>query len=170
MPTDDKGNISLNNSFCTTVSSVHELIQKIFPNINNNFMSDKWLCERSILSATNDWVNAINNEILNTIKTQEYLIKSSDTLINDDEYAQYPTEFLNSIEISGVPSHELRLKIGIPVILLRNLSAPNLCNGTRLRINNVSPNIITATVLTGSAKDQQVIIPKLPIIPTDFPF
>jgi ATP-dependent DNA helicase PIF1 len=45
------------------------------------------------------------------------------------------TEFLNTITLAGMPPHRLALKIGVHVILLKNLDAPSrLCNGTRLII------------------------------------
>ncbi|GFX12708.1 ATP-dependent DNA helicase [Trichonephila clavipes] len=45
-----------------------------------------------------------------------------------DDTTSYPVEFLNSLELSGVPSHKLELKVGVPVLLMRNLDAPKLCN------------------------------------------
>jgi hypothetical protein len=45
----------------------------------------------------------------------------------------YPSEFLNTLEVSGMPSHELLFKIGTLVMLLRNLNpSTGLCNGMRL--------------------------------------
>ena len=38
------------------------------------------------------------------------------------------------IELSGLPSHKLKLKNGCPIILMRNLRPPILMNGTRLII------------------------------------
>jgi ATP-dependent DNA helicase PIF1 len=54
----------------------------------------------------------------------------------DTEVANtYPFKFLNTLEVSGMPSHKLLLKIGAPVILLRNLDPlVGLCNGTCLII------------------------------------
>ena len=44
----------------------------------------------------------------------------------------FPSKFLNSINISGFPLHRLSLRIGCPIMLLRNLDfAAGLCNGTR---------------------------------------
>lgn len=83
---------------------------------------------------------------------------------------KYPVEFLNSIELSGVPSHKLELKVGVPVILMRNLDAPRLCNGTRLRITELKRHIVQATIITGGAKGETVLIPRIPIIPTSLPF
>ncbi|XP_022823903.1 lutropin-choriogonadotropic hormone receptor-like [Spodoptera litura] len=46
----------------------------------------------------------------------EYL--SVDNVVDTEQVTSYPTEFLNSLELSGVPSHKLRLKGGVPVMLL----------------------------------------------------
>ena len=45
----------------------------------------------------------------------------------------YGPELLNSINCSGLPPHKLILKVGVPVMLLRNIDqSSGLCNGTRL--------------------------------------
>jgi len=45
-----------------------------------------------------------------------------DTLITADEseILQFSSEFLDSLEMTGLPSHKLSLKEGAVVILLRN--------------------------------------------------
>lgn len=55
-------------------------------------------------------------------------------------------------------------------MLLRNLKPPNLCNGTRLQVKFLRNNVIGAIVLTGPAVGQTVLIPRIPMIPTDLPF
>ena len=59
--------------------------------------------------------------------------------VDDDSRNNYPIDFLNSIAPNGLPTHELKVKIHFPVILLRNLD-PNhgLCNGTRLMVRAYS--------------------------------
>ncbi|GFY19084.1 ATP-dependent DNA helicase [Trichonephila clavipes] len=57
---------------------------------------------------------------------------SIDTVMSSDDTTNYPVEFLNCLDLSGVPSHKLELKVGVPVLLMRNLDVPRLCNGTRL--------------------------------------
>jgi hypothetical protein len=37
--------------------------------------------------------------------------KSSDSVTNQDDVDNYPTEFLNSLELSGLPPYNLQLKI-----------------------------------------------------------
>jgi len=45
------------------------------------------------------------------------------------------TEFLNTIILASMPPHRLAFKIGIPIILLKNLDATSrLYNGTCLII------------------------------------
>jgi ATP-dependent DNA helicase PIF1 len=46
-----------------------------------------------------------------------------------------------------MPPHNLQLKVGSPVILLRNLNAPRLCNGTQLVIKKLIKNIIEVIIL-----------------------
>ncbi|GFS57829.1 hypothetical protein TNCV_2909211 [Trichonephila clavipes] len=54
------------------------------------------------------------------------LCQSIDTIVDGNE----TVKLLNSLDILGMPPHNLRLKIGSLVILLRNLNPPKLCNGT----------------------------------------
>lgn len=71
------------------------------------------------------------------------------TSLETDEL--YPTEFLNSIVISNFPHHRLVLKVGCPIMLLRNIDQTiGLCNGTRLVITQLASRIVEATIMTGS--------------------
>jgi ATP-dependent DNA helicase PIF1 len=60
--------------------------------------------------------------------------KSIDTFCDATEAVNYPTGFLNLLDLPSKPPHNLKLKVVFPVILLRNLNPPRLCNGTRLVI------------------------------------
>ena len=90
--------------------------------------------------------------------------------MEQEDAVHYPQEFLNSLNPCGLPPHLLKLKIGTPIILLRNLHPPSLCNGTRLQVKFLRSNVIGAVVLTGPAIGQTVLIPRIPMIPTDLPF
>ncbi|GBL72887.1 hypothetical protein AVEN_128080-1 [Araneus ventricosus] len=68
--------------------------------------------------------------------------------MDNEQVTSYPVEFLNSLELSRVPFHKLRLKDGVPILLIRNLDEPILSNGTRLKITQLGPNIVRATVMT----------------------
>ncbi|GFX43916.1 ATP-dependent DNA helicase [Trichonephila clavipes] len=115
----------------------------------------------------------MNKKILGEIASETSVYNSIDTVMSSDDTtlsAIHTVEFLNSLDLSGVPSHKLELKVGVPVLLMRNLDAPRLCNGTRLRITELGRHIVKATILTGEAKGDNVLIQRIPIIPNNLPF
>ena len=73
------------------------------------------------------------------------ILESIDEMICDigEDPSLFPHEYLNSLTPSGMPPHKLLLKVGVVVMLLRNLDVKNgLCNGTRLRVLQISPTIL----------------------------
>lgn len=98
-------------------------------------------------------------------QTRTYL--SVDQTVDPEQAVHYPIEFLNSLDVSGMPHHELTLKIGSPVMVLRNLCPPKLCNGTRLCVKKFHHNMIEATILAGPYHGEDVFIPRIPFIPDD---
>ena len=71
------------------------------------------------------------------------IVRSYDKIIKDAQQASFPMEFLNTFTITGLPPHLLNLKIGLPVILIRNVNpACGLCNDTRLINKSIRSRII----------------------------
>ena len=69
---------------------------------------------------------------------------------------------------SGIPNHKLKLKTGIPIMLLRNIDqAKGLCNGTRLQVKHLGKNVICATVITGKNIGDSIFIPRMDLVPSD---
>jgi hypothetical protein len=96
--------------------------------------------------------------------------KSVDSIIEDEagEATNYPVEFLNALDFSGMPVHNLELKIGCPLILLRNLNPmAGLCNGTRLKLLAFTNRLLTVRILNGSHKNQVTYIPRIDLINDD---
>lgn len=170
MTTDANGMITLNQEFCNAVQNLEDLKNNVYPGLEYNMRNREWLCERAILAPTNEIVGKINERMMSHVQGDVVEYLSVDIVMDSEQVTSYPTEFLNSLELSGVPSHKLRLKVGVPVLLMRNLEAPRLCNGTRLQITQLGRNIIGAIIMTGIAKDEEVLIPRIPMIPTDLPF
>ena len=92
-----------------------------------------WLCQRAVLAPTNDDVNHLNTYLLSKIEAEERCYASVDTVTDPDEAVTFTTEFLNTQDPPGMPPHKLHLKVGCPIILLRNLDA-SFCNGKRLSV------------------------------------
>lgn len=165
------GKVVLDDSLCKCVNTLSLLIDSVYPNIEN--MIDRpleWLKERVILAPTNEQVEKIHTVILPKIRSEFQVYYSVDTMVESDHIIHYPTEFLNSLNPSGIPPHKLILKVGSPIILLRNLNPPALCNGTRLIIKSLKSFLIECIILTGNAAGELVLIPRIPLITTDLPF
>jgi ATP-dependent DNA helicase PIF1 len=94
---------------------------------------------------------------------------SNDIVINNKESVHFPTELINSQTPFGMPPHKLSLKVGVPIILLKNLNSSRLCNGTRLHLTSLKKNIIKTEILTRCAKGEKIFLSKIPLYPNDFP-
>ncbi|PWZ20060.1 ATP-dependent DNA helicase pif1 [Zea mays] len=104
----------------------------------------------------------------------EHMVYHSFDSAMDDPHNYYPPEFLNTLTPNGLPPHVLNLKIGCPVILLRNIDPANgLCNGTRLVVRGFQRNSIDAKIVLGQHAGKQIFLPRIPLCPSDeemFPF
>lgn len=169
-PTVAPSTIKLPASLCCSVSSDIQLIERVFPDIERNFNNRDWLCERAILAPLNQMVDVINATIQDRLPGLSRTYLSIDSVVDADQAVNYPTEFLNSVNEPGIPPHNLTLKIGSPIMLMRNLNPPSLCNGTRLRVKRLHNFFVQATIITGPGKDSDVIIPRIPMIPSDLAF
>jgi ATP-dependent DNA helicase PIF1 len=107
-------------------------------------------------------------------EAKEYL--SADSIdrseANDnDPFEQITPEFLNSLHTSGLPNHSIKLKVGIPIMLLRNLDqSEGLCNGTRLTVTKLEDHVIAAKIITGKNIGQELYIPRMPMSPSQSPW
>lgn len=100
--------------------------------LNNNIQSEE-IC---ILAPKNVDVKSINEEALQKLLPDQIVRKffSIDTVMSDEEteHLNFTTEYLNSITPSGMPHHELNLKVGCIIMLLRNINSKlGLCNGIK---------------------------------------
>jgi len=126
--------------------------------------------ERALLTPLNDDVDALNLKMnqafhLRTSAARETYL-SADSAVDSDDANDYPIEFLNSLNFSGMPPHALHLQVGCPIILLRNL-ASGLANGTRLIVLRLMSRCIEGEVATGPLKGRRVFISLLNLTPTD---
>ena len=65
----------------------------------------------------------------------------------------FAEEYLNQINVNSMPPHILELKVGIPIMLIRNLDATRgHVNGTRYIIRELTPRVIFAEIAIGPYK------------------
>ncbi|CAN6822565.1 unnamed protein product, partial [Brassica oleracea] len=110
-----------------TSNPLETLSSSAFPDFEYEYKDLNKLRETAILTPRN--------------VTKEYL--SADSIAESEQDSEelcmtYPLEYLNSLEFPGLPAHKLCLKVGVPVMLLRNMNQKEgLCNGTRLIVTHM---------------------------------
>jgi ATP-dependent DNA helicase PIF1 len=152
---------------------VGDIVRATYPNLLENMGVPNFFEDRAILAPTLEVVEKVNDHVLSLIPGVEKEYLSCDTICKCDEDVGVDphwitTEFLNDIKCSGLPNHRLILKLGIPVMLLRNIDvASGLCNGTRLIVFHLGTNVIGAQIVTGSNIGHKVFLHRVNLISSD---
>ncbi|XP_019425033.1 PREDICTED: uncharacterized protein LOC109333904 [Lupinus angustifolius] len=153
-PNDGYASIEIPNQFLITEydDPIHAIVKSTYPNLENEYLNEEFLQCRAILASTIETVDEINDYVLSLIPGEEIEYLSSDSVdrseCNDNEALDGLTpEFLNSLRTSGLPNHKIKLKIGTPIMLMRNLDqSEGLCNGTRMIVNRAILASIIETI------------------------
>ena len=122
--------------------------------------------EQAILAPLNESANDINSKLLRQFPGEAKAYLSIDSVNDVDEATLYPVEFLNFLQPAGLPPHRLDLKVGMPLMVVRNL-ALGISNGTRLILKKMMEKCLETVVATGPQKGQQLFLPMLSITPSD---
>ena len=82
------------------------------------------LAKKAILTPKNEHVHKLNEEILKRCEGEAVKYFSNDSVTDDGEGSaeDYPVEYVNTFTPSGFPLHQLELKVGAIIMLLRNLN------------------------------------------------
>lgn len=152
---------------------VSAIVEATYPDFFSHSTDINYLQQRAILAPTLEMVESVNGYMVSLNNNPEKTYLSSDTVCMSDhsftslDHVHTP-EFLNSIKCSGLPNHSISLKVGVPVMLLRNIDqSSGLCNGTRLIITRLGNRVIEAMVLSGKMAGQKVFIPRMTLTPSD---
>ena len=139
-----------------------DVLNEVYDDFGANAGNANYFKDRAVLAATNDIVDTINKEMLQKVDKDLVTYQSLDSVIDPEQAANYPEEFLNTIEKSGLPQHMLELKKGSVIILGRNLDVKRgHCNGTRYIVLDLSTNLITARRLHTMNENELVLIPRI---------
>ncbi|KAE8987578.1 hypothetical protein PR001_g21538 [Phytophthora rubi] len=155
---------------------MERLIDFMYADVNNpDVTTDEYFADRTILTTTNAMVHRINAAVADRLPDAAHEYLSFDSMEDDASGNFFEPEVLHTININGIPPHRLILKKGIPIMMMRNLNPDlGLCNGTRLRIVELKPRVIHATIMEGERKGQHVLIPQIIFVSDDdtrdFPF
>lgn len=155
---------------------IHAIVEATYPSLIDNYSDTDYLQKRVVLASKKEIVDKINDYVLSLIPNHEKEYCSADSIDKSDEllnpaFALLPPEFLYSLQTSGIPNHKLKLKVGTPIMLLRNLDQTDgLCNGTRLIITKLGSNVIEAEVITGPNSGNRTYIPRINMSPSESPW
>ena len=153
--------VKLPEEFFIDTNRGDHLVDSIFPNFKDNYDNIAWVKSRAILCPTNEECRYINSLLLDQLPGSVFTYKSCDA-VNESEAHIYPTEFLNTIDLPGIPPHNLELKVGAVIILLRNLNpSEGHVNGTRYVVQNLLPHVIDAMAISGSKIGAKIFIPRI---------
>ena len=121
----------------------------------------------AILSARNADVIEINKlvvKLLDSHNERIYIsVDSADRCDDNGLMAEaILPEYLNSLNPQNLPPHKLHLRINCIVMLIRNISVQEgLCNGTRLRILDLTINLLKCKILTGDKEGEIVFLNRI---------
>jgi len=137
----------------------------------------------SILAPKNTDVDEVNNAIIESLSEELHMYLGANSLVSTKEGVSatvgvsmdslYLVEFLNTLQFNSIPNHKLELKVGVPILLLRNLNQSiGLCNGTRLIVKRLGQRVIEVEIITWNNVDKRVFIPYIIMSPSgiDWPF
>ncbi|GAU27991.1 hypothetical protein TSUD_373870 [Trifolium subterraneum] len=104
-----------------------DIANSIYPDLLDHVQDPLYFRDRAILAPKNSIVDTINDYILDLIPGDERTYLSYDSPCRTNSVVDVPDdvhtpEFLNTITTSGLPNHKLRLKVGVPVMLMRNMN------------------------------------------------
>ncbi|XP_063946050.1 uncharacterized protein LOC135151499 [Daucus carota subsp. sativus] len=118
---------------------IETLFDIVYKDFESSMNSKSYLSSRAILTPTNVWVEDINTRVLEKIP-----------------------------DMPCLPKHDLKVKVGAVVMLMRNLNQIlGLCNGTRMIITDCKKNSIECEILCGSQMGSRHLIPRIDMIPSD---
>ena len=144
------------------VNTLEELINETFPELE---LGSTDIIDGCIYTPLNKDVCIINEICIEKFPGENKTYVSADSILEDDHKEAVPIEYLNMMNPSGISDHQITLKIGAPIMLLRNLQAgPNvsLRNGTRMVVVQMMERALEVEVAVGMNKGLRVFLPRVP--------
>jgi hypothetical protein len=102
------------------------------------FLPPEYFLDHAILAPRNVDVTETNQKILAKLPGEQIVSHSAESVEQDNRSTcghddEIPEDFLRSLDPPSLPLSKLKMKIGCPLMLLRNLDlSKGLCNGTRM--------------------------------------
>ena len=120
--------------------------------------------KRAVVTPTNAAASELNDTMMQGLPEDGgCMSRSSDYIVADEgEVDHYTPEFLNSLEPSGMPPHELKVKEGALMMVLRNYAPrKGLCNGTRVVVRGRWRRLLQVQIVTGPFRGNLELLPRI---------
>ena len=83
---------------------------EVFDDFKSHIGDAEYFQGRVLLATTNKIVDEVNDEMVERVPGDLHTFHSIDKVGDIDNATMFPTEFLNSLNLSGLPEHMLKLK------------------------------------------------------------
>ncbi|KAL3105716.1 hypothetical protein niasHT_029001 [Heterodera trifolii] len=153
------------------LDNLDEAIQFCFPEglFSDPLANADSIANNAVLCPTNNDVQYINEIALTRMSGDAKDFPSIDEPLEpNDEFHNFRTDFnieaIHNEMPSGMPPHKMILKVGTPVMLIRNLDVTQgLCNGTRLQVMKLAEDNLFCRILTGPRADagHVIVLPRI---------
>jgi ATP-dependent DNA helicase PIF1 len=106
-------------------------------------------------------LSLLPGELHVSVSTHEILPDENTSHTIDEQHSPI---LLHTFESSGLPPHELKLKVGCQVILLRNIRR-GLSNGTRMVVLDCQQRFLTVQPISGQLAGSKILLPRIELTP-----
>lgn len=170
----DRGTINLDHVKVNYVQSGSSIdmftVYWLYDNFNSVINSEDWthisryFADRCLITPLNNTAEEVN-QIMNEKIGGDFMLSTSMDFVEEEEGEPLAEEFLNSIELPGFSRHQLMIRRGVPMMVIRNLNlAQGVCNGTRVVVTDFSDRVLKCRLVTGARSGQDILIPKIKLI------
>jgi hypothetical protein len=157
-------------------NDIESLMNFIYPHLHSTSQPPaEYFLNRMILAPRNADVYTVNETLLDRMHGEVKTFYSADQIIHESgaddlSHLLITPEFLRSVKSASLPPGELRIKIGCPLILMRNLSPSHgLCNGSRMIVIGMTDRVLQVRLIGGDHHGQIALIPRISLTPTSTP-
>ncbi|XP_074362379.1 uncharacterized protein LOC141702628 [Apium graveolens] len=167
--------ILIPSQFCDvqTENTVDNMIRSTYPNFAHKGNITQYLSERAILTPTNQTVGHLNSLIVDKLPGESVSYFSVDAAEEfggtyEDLNEAFPIEYLNSLNVAGMPPHDLKLKVGAVVMIMCDLNQTlGLCNGTWMIVTKCLRFCVECEVICDTFVGSKHFIPRMELSPSD---
>lgn len=141
-------------------------LERLISFVYGDDFAEERVGDKAVLCPTNAAVDEVNNVILERLQGEFRSYFSVDSMKSDPgDTFRVSMDVLNSVNVSGLPPHELKLKVGAVVLLIRNLDLDRgECNGTRMIVTHLAEHFVECRILCGERRGQAVWLPRIKMV------